>query len=200
MMNHIERGKEIFLAQLKEMAEGYKTIEECMLDNDIPVTLVEAFGVPEELREAFYAYHAEFLAEDDHETGTNSSGPFHNDEDVNAGVRNKFWYLYWPIVKLIERKYSSFNCTLIIEPHCQDYSIILVIAENRYEERKLPFPVVVLREAIKAWCMLFDEPNEPDHVFTHLFNLYDNMEQVCSLVMRAFNITNNFNFNEEGTP
>lgn len=187
-MNDNEKGKEIFLAQLRKMAEGYKTMEECVLDDVIPVNQAEAFGVAGDLREAFYAYHAEFL--NDHETSTNTSGPFYNDEDVNEGIRKKFWYFYWPIVNLIEKKYSSFKCTLTIEPCYQDCSTILVLAENRYGENKLPFPVVILWEAIKAWYMPFDKPEEPSHVFAYLNDLYNSMEQVCSVALRIFDITN----------
>lgn len=85
-------------------------MEECLLDNDTPVIRAEAFGVPEELWEAFYAYHAEFLT--DHGTSISTSGPFYNDEDVNEGVRKKYWYFYWPIVKLLEKNTTIYSSGL----------------------------------------------------------------------------------------
>ncbi|TEB04770.1 hypothetical protein Psch_03532 [Pelotomaculum schinkii] len=187
MMNNIDRGKEIFLGQLKEMAEGYKTMEECVLDNGIPFAQAEVFEVPVELREAFYAYHAEFLT--DHGTCTNTSGPFFDDEDVNDGIRKKYWYFYWPIVKLLNNKYPDLQFRVIIEPHYEGSSTILVVVD-RYGKNKFTFPVVVLLEYVKAWCLPFDRPEEPNHVFFYLCNLYNSMEQVCSIALSIFDFTN----------
>lgn len=178
------KGREIFLAQLKEMLEGYKTMEGCLLNDNLPVLRAQAFGVPRGLREAFYAYHAEFLT--DHGTCTNITGPFYNDEDMKNGVRNKFWYFYWPIVKLVEMKYPNFKLSVTIEPHYDDSSNILVTAENMYGRDALPFPVVVFQECIKAWNMLFDTTEEPENVFMFLSGIFDRMNMICGKAVSLF--------------
>lgn len=159
-----------------------------MLDTRIPVLQAETFGVPGELREAFYAYHAEFLT--GHGTCTNTSGPFYNDEDVNKGVRKKYWYFYWPVVQKLNKQYPDLKFRVNIEPHHEDSSTILVIADNKYGKKRLAFPVVVLLEYVKAWCLPFDKPEEPNHVYACLCSLYNSMDQVCSATLSIFDVTN----------
>lgn len=168
-------GREIFLAQLELMKEGGKTAE--FLDDGEAAKLgldVRAFDIPEELVEAFYAYHMEFLSK--HGGCTNISGAFFNDEDIKRGVWSKFYHFYRPIVNMIEAKYPQLQFSVNIDPSYDDTTSIIIIAENRHGYDAIPVPVACLNESWKAWHVPFDAPENPETVYAELEEIYKKMD------------------------
>jgi len=168
-------GREIFLAQLGLMKECGKVAE--FLDESGDQKLqpaVQAYPVPEELAEAFYAYHMEFLSQPG--GCTNINGPFFNDEDVKAGVWSKYYHFYKPIVNLVEAKYPNLWFSVNIAPSSDDATGIIVVVENRCGYDAIPVPVACLNEYWKAWHIPFDEPENPEAVYSELEEIYNRMD------------------------
>lgn len=168
-------GREIFLAQLELMKECGKTAD--FLDDSGAERLkpsVQAYDVPEELIEAFYAYHMDYLSEPG--GCTSISGPFFNDEDVKAGVWSKFWHFYMPVVHKVAAKYQKLCFSVSIDPSYDDTTGIIVVVENRYGYEELPVPVACLNESWKAWRIPFDEPENREAVYAELEEIYNRMD------------------------
>lgn len=167
-------GRELFLAQLELMKECSKKVEfleDTGVEKLKPV--VHAFAVPEELAEAFFAYHMEFLSDPGGCTSIN--GAFFDDEDVKRGVWSKFYHFYSPIVYMIEAKYPQLQFSINIDPSYDDTTTIIVLAENRYGCDIIPVPVAVVNESWKAWHLPFDSPGDPESVYAELEQIYNGM-------------------------
>jgi hypothetical protein len=167
-------GREIFLAQLELMKECGKKVD--FLDDSEVEKLkpvVQEFAVPEELAEAFFAYHMEFLSDPGGCTSIN--GAFFDDEDVKRGVWSKFYHFYRPIVNLIGAKYPQLQFSVYIDPSYDDTTSVIVIAENRHGYNIIPIPVAVLNESWKAWHVPFDSPGDPESVYAELEQIYSGM-------------------------
>ncbi|MFZ5633710.1 MAG: hypothetical protein ACOY40_12785 [Bacillota bacterium] len=179
-------GREIFIKQLELMKEYGKTVD--FLDDGDKEKLkphVEAFAVPEELVEAFYAYYKEFLSEPG--GCTNICGPFFNDEDVKGGVWSKFYHFYMPAVNMVNEKYPELRLSAVIDPSYNDTTQIIVIAENNYGCIVLSVPVVALNQSWKAWHVPFDDPDNSESVYADLEEIYDRMDgRVLRAMVRPY--------------
>jgi len=83
-----QKGREIFLRQLQMLKNCGKVID--WLDPDEEkryLEITEKFQVPEDLREAFFAYVREYTENEGQSTRTD--GVFFNDENVSAGICDK---------------------------------------------------------------------------------------------------------------
>lgn len=162
------------MAQLELMRECGKKVE-FLGDSGVEKLkpAVHAFTVPDELAEAFFAYHMDFLSG----SGgcTNIDGAFFDDEDIKRGIWSKFYHFYWPIVNMIEAKYPQLQFSVNIDPSYDDTTSIVVIAENRYGYDILPVPAAVLNESWKAWHVPFDNPEDPENVYAELEQIYNGM-------------------------
>lgn len=185
----MELGRSILLKQLEEMKDGSRIIDYVdMLDAKETITVTaKKYDIPESLQKAFYAYYLDFLVEVTNGS-TEIEGVFYNDEDVLAGIHNKIFYFYDPIVKLLGQEHNNLEFSLTIEPVLDDYCTVMVIAENLYGENVIPFGFLVMKHEIKPWLTRFEEPGSPHKVYFELENIYKSMKAVISEAFRIFKV------------
>lgn len=174
-------GREIFLQQLYDLKEGYHELEIDWLDPDQQAAIKEAAGkfeVPEELLGAFAAYRQEYMLED----GRSTKDVFFDDEDVKAGIHNKFYHFFVVFRNLLSHEYEKKGVRLdiTIDPSYSDLTYCLITAKNACGSDALPVPVTLLDVGQKAWCSFFADPWCPQSVYAELGRLYEEMESLLA--------------------
>lgn len=75
--------------------------------------------------------------------------------------------------------------SLYSEPSYEDSSTVIVVAENSWQEKRIPFPFVVLMEHWKVWRMPFEKA-VPECVYRDLASIYERMKKVVEMVLECF--------------
>lgn len=183
-----QKGREIFLRQLQMLKNCGKVID--WLDPDEEkryLEITEKFQVPEDLREAFFAYVREYTENEGQSTRTD--GVFFNDENVSAGICEKLRCFYRPLADVAEEEFEGLRLRVCIEPSHEDASAVLVMAEGvavfvavdpARAFRHFTLPFVVLDDYFKVWQPFFDR-FEPREVYRQLGAEYVAMREKVKL-------------------
>lgn len=181
-------GRQLFLRQLRYFKDGNKIID---YEEEVSIPeLVAVFDVPEDLQEAFLAYHREYIY--DHGQATCYDGVFFDEDDISRGIRMKISYYYEPMVQFLRILYPDLRFSTRVEASRKDRSAVMVIAENRTENGLLPIPVLILYDTWKVWYSPFKHPRNPQKVHGELEAIYSRMDQqvqVALQISRASAIT-----------
>jgi hypothetical protein len=169
-------GRKIFLWQLEVMKKGNHIRKINELDAAELKRLnriAKPFHVPKNLREAFFEYYWEFINNNRGES-TRTDGTFFNDEDTKAGIEDKFYHFFEPMIGIFERTYGI-SLSTTVNPSYEDATRIL--ATSIYQTRELPFCVVFFDSSFKSWYSFFDR-QEFKAVYEQLESWYDEMVSV----------------------
>ena len=166
-------GRQLFLRQLRYFKDGGKIID--YEDEEVAIPKLLLFDVPEDLQEAFLAYHREYIY--DHGQVTCYDGVFFDEDDISRGIRKKVSYYYEPMVQFLRILYPGLRFSTRVEASRKDRSAVMVIAENRTENGLLTMPVLVLYETWKVWYSPFEHPGNPQEVYRELEAVYSRMDQ-----------------------
>lgn len=170
----IKKGREVFIAQLKNM-QAYEKVIDWMEeeDKDYPAGAIEMFEVPEELITAFLAYHADFIRH----TGmaTSEEGVFYNDEDTMAGIMSKFFYFFDPFKKMLKNENPDLLFEVVIQPSYEDRTKVLIKADNSFSANLLPVSVVLYEEDRRPAHTYDEALNDPEYLYKELGRKYETM-------------------------
>jgi len=174
-----EKGREIFLRQLRNMDGDSKVTWVNKEKGRQYQVLAKRFQIPEDLQAAFIAYLREY-AENVGQC-TRTDGVFFNDENVDSGIYDKLYYFYRPIADELEKNFPGLRIRIYIEPSCDDRSAVLFVVES-FDRKYFALPFVILEDHFKVWNAFFDR-FEPEAVYKFIGEMYERAARKVQLGM-----------------
>lgn len=189
-------GRELFLNQIGEMDNNYRRWEVLYLretnskDSELEEAVKTAglYSIGDDSLEAFWAYYQEYINTDENYV-IHENGPFWDSGggNIDAGVYDKLWHFYSPLMDRLQVEYPILDFRLVIESSYEDTSELVITAEG-HRGYETPFPFVAWRRWTKAWTSFFsmEAKDNPVVVYTELAGEYLNMKACVDKALNVF--------------